>query len=153
MTNSQISVASDDDSLIWIGRLLQGAVLAAYMNEKRVDGYIRRNSDDSDPAVHAARRSWGRLGLSLIQNGIAETGSLIGPDSPDYLFGRNLYAAVWAAERGHSSVDNAIKRHVPEKIDSVWAECAWECLNSAIARSPIADLLSSFKGNNGTQKT
>jgi len=116
MTSQTIKIASNDDSLIRIRRLLQGAVLAAYMNEKSVD--------DSDPVVHEARRSWGRLGLALIENGIAKNGSLIGSEDSWYFYGRNLYAAVWAADRGYSSVDNAIKRHVPEIIDSAWSECA-----------------------------
>lgn len=57
----------------------------------------------------------------------------------------------WAVERGYSSVDNAIKRHVPEKIDSAWSECAWECLNAAIARSPVAEVLLAFTGYDGSE--
>lgn len=133
--------ATDDDSLIRIGRLMQGAVLAAHMRVQSVDKYIKTYGEDSDPATLEAKRSWGRLGIVLIQNGIAQTGRLIGPEDSLYAYGRNLHAAVWAAARGYSSVDNAIKRHVPERIDSAWAECAWQSFNSALEDSPLMQFL------------
>jgi hypothetical protein len=69
-------------------------------------------------------RGWSELGLALVKYGVKETGELVGPEHDYYRLGRYLYAAVWAARNGRTSVDHVLKTKIPEQIDEAWIRCA-----------------------------
>lgn len=138
-TQAMSDDAKDENSeeLLKIGRLVHGAILAAQRRDCGVDRCMRSYSDNRRITSVEALLMWGTIGQSVIDEGVPETGVKCDPGKPEFLFGRNLYAAIWAAKHGYRGIDNVIRKDLPKQIDTAWDDCARNIVRQMFSMSKL----------------